>query len=66
MIQRLEATMSFKGATPATPREGYDSLINNNTQTAQKQNNAAANLVSAQKLNPIPMQGAGQKLDIIA
>lgn len=66
MIQRLNSTVSFQGKIPTTPREGYDFLINNNTQTAQNQNNAVVNMANAQKLSPIPMQGVGQKLDVIA
>ncbi len=66
MIQRLNSNVSFQGVTPTTPREGYDFLINNNSQTAQKQNNAVINMASAQKLSPVPMQGTGQKLDVIA
>ena len=66
MIQRLEATIPFKGTTPATPREGYDSLISNNAKTALNQTNLAMNLASAPKSGPIPMQGTGQKLDVIA
>jgi hypothetical protein len=58
--------MPFEGTTPATHREGYDSLINNNSKTAQNQNNLAMNIASILKLGPIPMQGTGQKLDVIA
>ena len=60
MIQRL-AQVSFKGNEVTSARESYDSLMIKNSQTAQKQNKVVANLA-----NQIPMQGAGQKLDIIA
>ena len=57
--------MSFKGEN-ISPREAYDSQMTKNSQTAQKQNGVVANLASAQTNNQIPMQGAGQKLDITA
>ena len=66
MIQRLNSTVSFQGTTPTTPREGYDFLINNNSKTAQNQNNAVINMTTIQKLSPVAMQGTGQKLDVIA
>ncbi|MBR3604863.1 MAG: hypothetical protein IKL52_02410 [Candidatus Gastranaerophilales bacterium] len=66
MISRLNSVMPFEGTSPSTPREGYDFLINNNNKTAQNQNNLAMNIASILKLGPIPMQGTGQKLDIIA
>ena len=62
MIQRLGmSNLSFKANESATPREAYDSLMNKNSQTAQKQNKAVATV-----LNQIPMQGTAQKLDVIA
>ena len=62
MIQRLANTnVSFKGNEVASPRETYDSQIAKNSQMAQKQTNIIMAL-----LNQIPMQGVGQKLDVIA
>ena len=64
MIQRLNSpSLSFKGDS-VSPREAYDSQMINNSPMAQKQTNAVANLVSPN--HPIPMQGVGQKLDVIA
>ena len=61
MIQRLSSSnISFEANEVNSAREGYDSLMIKNSQTAQKQNKVIANLM------PIPMQGTGQKLDIIA
>ncbi|MBQ7288016.1 MAG: hypothetical protein IJW73_09675 [Candidatus Gastranaerophilales bacterium] len=63
MIQRLAyAPISFKANEATSPRDAYDSLMNNNVQTAQKQNK----IVAATNQNTVPMQGAGQKLDVIA
>lgn len=62
MIQRLNSqNLTFKASESATPREAYDSLMNKNSQTAQKQSKAVATL-----LNQVPMQGCAQKLDVIA
>lgn len=62
MIQRLGmSNLSFRANESATPREAYDSLMNKNSQTAQKQNKAAVTI-----LNQVPMQGTAQKLDIQA
>ena len=64
MIQRLNSpSLSFRGEN-VSPREAYDSQMNNNSQVAQKQTNAVTNLVKQN--NSIPMQGMGQKLDVIA
>ena len=62
MIQRLSLSdVSFKAnEAENSARNGYSSLIAENTQTAQKQNGYIANFMS------VPMQGAGQKLDVIA
>ena len=63
MIQRLAyAPVSFMANDASSPREAYDSLVNKNNQTAQKQNK----VIAVANQNSIPMQGAGQKLDIIA
>ena len=65
MIQRLaQASISFMAE--AAPRDVYENMMSRNSQTVQKQNNAVANTTSNQVKNQIPMQGAGQKLDIIA
>ena len=65
MIQRLaQSPISFKAE--AAPRDVYESKILKNSQTAQKQNNVVVNTASNQVKNQIPMQGAGQKLDVIA
>ena len=60
MIQRLSSNISFKANDIKSARETYDSLMIQNSQTAQKQNKVIANLM------PLPMQGTGQKLDVIA
>ena len=60
MIQRL-SQVSFKGNEVTPARESYDSLLVKNSQTAQKQNKTVTNLA-----NQVPMQGVGQKLDVIA
>ena len=63
MIQRLGyAPVSFKANEATSPRDVYDSLMNNNVQTVQKQNN----IIAIANQNRIPMQGAGRKLDVIA
>lgn len=65
MISRLaQSSISFRAE--AAPRDVYDSKMIKNSQTVQKQNNTVANASSAQTKSPIPMQGSGQKLDIIA
>jgi len=62
MIQRLaHSNLAFKANENSSARESYDSLLIKNNQTAQKQNKTVVNFA-----NQIPMQGAGQKLDIIA
>ena len=66
MIQRLNSPVSFEANVSKSPRETYESLMTNNTQMAQKQTNVVQNLASAPKMGQVPMQGAGQKLDIIA
>ena len=66
MIQRLsQSSLSFRANELTSPREGYDSQMVKNSQTAQKQNKVIANLF-AQLSNQIPMQGSAQKLDVIA
>lgn len=61
MIQRLSSSnVSFAAKEANSAREGYDSLMVKNSQVAQKQNKVITNLT------PIPMQGAGQNLDVIA
>lgn len=60
MIQRLSSNVSFTANEIGSARETYDSLMTQNQQTAQKQNKVVANNM------PIPMQGTGQKLDVIA
>lgn len=60
MIQRLSSNQSFMANETKSARETYDSLMTQNSQTAQKQNKVIANLM------PIPMQGTGQKLDVMA
>ena len=63
MIQRLEAcSLSFKANESLSARDGYRAQMDKNFQTAQKQNS----IVTSMSNNQIPMQGAGQKLDIIA
>ena len=65
MIQRLAySPTSFKGEMSV--RDIYENMMTRNMQTAQKQNNVVANLATNQVKNQIPMQGAGQKLDVIA
>lgn len=62
MIQRLShPNMAFKANEPTTAQDGYNSMLVKNSQTEQVQNKTVANFV-----NQIPMQGAGEKLDIIA
>lgn len=62
MIPRLSAQeLSFQANEKMSPRESYDALMTKNNQTAQKQNNIVVSMS-----NQIPMQGAGQKLDVIA
>ena len=62
MIQRLASTSpAFKGNNVASPRDSYESLMSKNIQTAQKQNK----IVATSNQNQIPMQGSGQKLDVI-
>ncbi len=67
MISRLShASLSFKANEPAiSPREAYDSKLAQNSQIAQNQNRIIQNL-PATKNNQVPMQGSGQKLDVIA
>lgn len=62
MIQRLsQSSISFKAKEAISPRDAYDALVNQNSQTAQKQNNMVAKMA-----NQIPMQGqVGQKLDVV-
>ena len=65
MIQNLCASsLSFKG-NEISVRDAYADLIKKNENTIQRQNNM---IVQAQgKLNAgVPMQGSGQKLDVIA
>ena len=63
MIQRLGSNqLSFKANESLSAREQYNALMDKNLQTAQKQNNIVASVVN----NQIPMQGMGQKLDVIA
>ena len=62
MIPRLaQSSITFRGNEATSPRDAYDSQVLKNSQTAQKQTNMVITL-----LNQIPMQGAGQKLDVIA
>ena len=66
MIPRLaQNSLSFTANEAMSPRQAYDSQMVKNSQTAQKQNRAVANM-AIQMSNQIPMQGAGQKLDVIA
>lgn len=66
MIPRLsQSSVSFKANQSV--RDAYDSLMIKNSQTAQNQNRAITNITpNSNVVNQIPMQGAGQKLDIIA
>ena len=65
MIPRLaQSSISFKAETPV--RDVYENMMTRNSQTAQKQNNAVVNMTTNQVKNQIPMQGTGQKLDVIA
>ena len=67
MIPRLTQTsISFQASESKSPRDTYTSQMVKNSQTAQKQNRAVANMTSSQAVNQIPMQGVGQKLDVIA
>ncbi|MBQ8635821.1 hypothetical protein IJ425_06690 [bacterium] len=66
MIQNLAlSSLSFKGNENVSPREAYDSQMTKNSQMAQKQNGVVANM-AAQINHQVPMQGVGQKLDVIA
>ena len=65
MIPRLaQSSISFKAETSV--RDVYENMMTRNSQTAQKQNNAVVNMATNQVKNQIPMQGTGQKLDVIA
>lgn len=65
MIPRLaQSSISFKAETSV--RDVYENMMTRNSQTAQKQNNAVVNMTTNQVKNQIPMQGTGQKLDVIA
>lgn len=65
MIPRLaQSSISFKAETPV--RDVYENMLKRNSQTAQKQNNVVANITTNQTKNQVPMQGTGQKLDVIA
>lgn len=62
MIPRLtQSSLSFRANENSSVRDAYDSQVAKNSQTAQKQNQAIINMT-----NHIPMQGNGQKLDVIA
>ncbi len=66
MISRLSQTsLSFKANESKNPRDAYDSKLAQNSQIAQNQNHIVQNLPTA-KNNQVPMQGSGQKLDVIA
>ena len=65
MIPRLaQSSISFKAETSV--RDVYENMMTRNSQTAQKQNNVVVNMTTNQVKNQIPMQGTGQKLDVIA
>ena len=65
MIPRLvQSSISFKAEM--SPRDVYENMMTKNSQTAQKQNNVVSNIATNQVKNQIPMQGTGQKLDVIA
>ena len=68
MIPRLnQSSLSFQANKAVSPREAYDSHMGKIKQTAVNQSTTAANLAQNQiNINPIPMQGTGQKLDVIA
>ena len=62
MIPRLaQSSISFGASQAVSPREAYETQMLKNSQTAQKQTNMVVTL-----MNQIPMQGTGQKLDVIA
>ena len=62
MIQRLSSNIPFKGNEANQTKNGYEALMLRNKQIAQNQ----AAMITATMSNQIPMQGAGQKLDVIA
>ena len=65
MIPNLAlSSLSFRGSENISPREAYDSQMSKNSQMAQKQNGVVANMAAAQINHQVPMQGAGQKLDV--
>lgn len=68
MISRLSQTsLSFKANESKSPRDVYDSKMAQNSQIAQNQNHIVQNLPTAKNNNnQVPMQGSGQKLDVIA
>ena len=67
MIQRLNLPMSFTGNTTNVGYDGYSKLMEKNSQIVQKETNMLLNIATPQKAPvAVPMQGAGQKLDVIA
>lgn len=67
MIQNLKAASLSFGAnsTNYSARDAYENVVRSNVMIAQKQNQE---IMNAQKQNSgkVPMQGAGEKLDVVA
>ncbi len=59
------SSLSFKANAPKSVRGAYAERLNE-IKTAQEKAANTETYVSSPSLSPIPMQGTGQKLDIIA
>ena len=67
MIQRLSApSISFRANQLTSARDAYNAKVDNNLKTAQQQNDIISNTPAPSLNRPVPMQGQGQKLDIVA
>ena len=67
MIPRLtQNSISFKANEALSPSDMYYLKIKKNFQTSQKQLSFVQDAPQNQMNNQIPMQGAPQKLDVIA
>ena len=67
MIPRLSASsLSFRANEVSSVRDAFTAKLDENHKTAQGQNGMVTSTANCQMNNQIPMQGSGQKLDIIA